>query len=174
MFPIHDSTAPYPNTPQQPCLPSEVHSPNSIDISLKWVSSAQDPTAPPLSHDSTAPHPLKSILLIPEGYVSVDYSVKKDDSLLGIADRFNSRVSDIRNWNNIPYTTTIRVGQKLKIYVPKENQDYFTSIDKTSKIEEKAILVTLESANGNKSEAARRLGITRKTLLKKLKQYGKV
>jgi membrane-bound lytic murein transglycosylase D len=55
--------------------------------------------------------------VIPEGYVSVDYSVKKDDSLLGIADRFNSRVSDIRNWNNIPYTTTIRVGQKLKIYV---------------------------------------------------------
>ncbi|MCH7773470.1 MAG: LysM peptidoglycan-binding domain-containing protein, partial [Bacteroidetes bacterium] len=78
--------------------------------------------------------------LIPEGYVSVEYSVKKDDSLLGIADRFNSRVSDIRNWNNIPYTTTIRVGQKLKIYVPKENQDYFTSIDKTSKIEEKAII----------------------------------
>ncbi len=43
-----------------------------------------------------------------------------------------------------------------------------------SKIEEKAILVTLESAKGNKSEAARRLGITRKTLLKKLKQYGKI
>jgi two-component system response regulator HydG len=42
-----------------------------------------------------------------------------------------------------------------------------------SKIEEKAILSTLESAKGNKSETARRLGITRKTLLKKLKQYGK-
>lgn len=42
-----------------------------------------------------------------------------------------------------------------------------------SEIEEKAILTTFESANGNKSETARRLGITRKTLLKKLKQYGK-
>ncbi len=42
-----------------------------------------------------------------------------------------------------------------------------------SKIEEKAILSTLESAKGNKSETARRLGITRKTLLKKLKSYGK-
>ncbi|MCD4678490.1 MAG: sigma-54 dependent transcriptional regulator [Desulfobacula sp.] len=42
-----------------------------------------------------------------------------------------------------------------------------------SQIEEKAIVSTLESAGGNKSEAARRLGITRKTLLKKLKQYGK-
>jgi two-component system response regulator HydG len=41
-----------------------------------------------------------------------------------------------------------------------------------SKIEETAILSTLESAGGNKSETARRLGITRKTLLNKLKQYG--
>ena len=41
-----------------------------------------------------------------------------------------------------------------------------------SKVEEKAILSTLAAAEGNKSEAARRLGITRKTLLKKLKQYG--
>jgi len=39
-------------------------------------------------------------------------------------------------------------------------------------IEKKAILNTLEAANGNKSEAARRLGITRKTLHKKLKAYG--
>ncbi|MGD9042131.1 MAG: sigma-54 dependent transcriptional regulator [Desulfobacterales bacterium] len=39
-------------------------------------------------------------------------------------------------------------------------------------IEKAAILNTLESAGGNKSEAARRLGITRKTLHKKLKAYG--
>jgi len=43
-----------------------------------------------------------------------------------------------------------------------------------SQAEEKVILSTLESAGGNKSEASRRLGITRKTLLKKLKQYGKI
>lgn len=42
-----------------------------------------------------------------------------------------------------------------------------------SEIEESAILSTLESARGNKSETARRLGITRKTLLSKLKQYGR-
>ncbi|MEE8399266.1 MAG: sigma-54 dependent transcriptional regulator [Desulfobacterales bacterium] len=39
-------------------------------------------------------------------------------------------------------------------------------------VEKKTILRTLESAGGNKSEAARRLGITRKTLHKKLKRYG--
>ena len=39
-------------------------------------------------------------------------------------------------------------------------------------VERKTILKTLESSSGNKSETARRLGITRKTLHKKLKKYG--
>ncbi|MBC8418751.1 MAG: sigma-54 dependent transcriptional regulator [Pseudomonadota bacterium] len=39
-------------------------------------------------------------------------------------------------------------------------------------MERETILKTLESTAGNKSEAARRLGITRKTLHKKLKKYG--
>lgn len=39
-------------------------------------------------------------------------------------------------------------------------------------VERLTILKTLEAAGGNKSEAARRLGITRRTLHKKLKSYG--
>ena len=39
-------------------------------------------------------------------------------------------------------------------------------------VEKDAVLRTLEAVGGNKSEAARRLGITRKTLHKKLKRYG--
>jgi len=39
-------------------------------------------------------------------------------------------------------------------------------------VEKKTILKTLDSAGGNKSETARRLGITRRTLHKKLKKYG--
>lgn len=39
-------------------------------------------------------------------------------------------------------------------------------------VEKDAILKTLETAQGNKSEAARRLGITRRTLHKRLKKYG--
>ena len=37
--------------------------------------------------------------------------------------------------------------------------------------EKKMILQTLEETGGNKSEAARRLGITRKTLQNKLQKY---
>jgi two-component system response regulator HydG len=39
-------------------------------------------------------------------------------------------------------------------------------------IEKRAILATLEATGGNKSETARKLGINRKTLHKKLKSYG--
>ncbi|SHK80903.1 two-component system, NtrC family, response regulator HydG [Desulfatibacillum alkenivorans DSM 16219] len=39
-------------------------------------------------------------------------------------------------------------------------------------VEKKAILTTLRAVDGNKSEAARRLGITRKTLHSKLAKYG--
>ena len=39
-------------------------------------------------------------------------------------------------------------------------------------IEKEAIMATLEDSGGNKSETARRLGINRKTLHKKLKDYG--
>jgi two-component system response regulator HydG len=38
--------------------------------------------------------------------------------------------------------------------------------------EKMVILKTLDEVEGNKSEAARRLGITRKTLLSKLNKYG--
>jgi two-component system response regulator HydG len=39
-------------------------------------------------------------------------------------------------------------------------------------VEKAAVLQTLETCGGNKSETARRLGVTRKTLHKKLKKYG--
>ncbi len=71
----------------------------------------------------------------PDGLVPVNYRVKKNDSLLGIADLFNTRVSDLRNWNNIPYTTTIIVGQNLTIYVPEDKKDFYASLDDQSPIE---------------------------------------
>jgi two-component system response regulator HydG len=41
-------------------------------------------------------------------------------------------------------------------------------------VEKRSILEAVNACGGNKSEAARRLGITRKTLRKKLDKYEKV
>ncbi|BDQ02107.1 LysM peptidoglycan-binding domain-containing protein [Ignavibacterium sp.] len=83
-------------------------------------------------------------ILQPEGTVPVTYQVKKNDSLLGIADLFNCRVSDIRNWNSIPYTRSIKVGETLTIFVPENQKDYYASLDKTTEITSKT--------NSNNSE----------------------
>ena len=88
---------------------------------------------------------------MPEGTVPVTYRVKNDDSLLGIANLFNSRVSDLRNWNNIPYTTTIKVGQTLNIYVPQEMKDYYSSLDKTTEIETNSNVVTTKTSKTTKN-----------------------
>lgn len=74
------------------------------------------------------------IQLKPAGKVVVTYKVKQNESLLGIADLFNVRVSDLRNWNNIPYTETIKVSQTLNVYIPEEKAEYYASLDnQTSK-----------------------------------------
>jgi membrane-bound lytic murein transglycosylase D len=89
--------------------------------------------------------------IVPEGNVAVTYKVKSDDSLLGIADLFNSRISDIRNWNNIPYTTTIKVGQTLTIYVPESMKDYYASLDKSREVENNSNIVSTKSNNRSSS-----------------------
>jgi two-component system response regulator HydG len=55
--------------------------------------------------------------------------------------------------------------EPLPLFVEKNNHISLEQVEKA------AILSTMKSVAGNKSEAARRLGITRKTLHKKLKKY---
>ena len=79
--------------------------------------------------------------IIPNGKALVNYTVKQSESLLGIADLFKVRVSDLRNWNAIPYTAVLKVGQQLNIYVPEEKRDFFASLDKLSATEKKTTAV---------------------------------
>ncbi|MCX6173788.1 MAG: LysM peptidoglycan-binding domain-containing protein [Ignavibacteriales bacterium] len=76
----------------------------------------------------------------PEGKSPVTYTVKSKDNLIDIADLFKVRVTDIRNWNNLPYTTTIKVGQELSIYEPNEKVEYFSSLDKMSEAEKNNLI----------------------------------
>lgn len=81
----------------------------------------------------------------PVGKVPVSYSVKRKESLLSIADLFDVRVSDIRNWNNIPYTEQIKVGQSLTIFVPQDKKDYYASLEIQSSQEKKTLVTEKKS-----------------------------
>ena len=56
--------------------------------------------------------------------------------------------------------------------MPEPEQPPAAGARPLEEVEKATILTTLKAADGNKSEAARRLGITRRTLHKKLKAYG--
>ncbi len=87
-------------------------------------------------------------VVAPEGTSKVEYTVKKGDKLLTIAELFDTRIADIRNWNNLPYTTTVRVGQKLTLFVPEEKTEYYSQMDNYSEQEKSKIT----AMNDNDSE----------------------
>lgn len=65
----------------------------------------------------------------------------------------------------------IRLTPEQKEYRIETRADEYPD-EPLDEMEKRAIAVMLERTGGNKSEASRRLGITRKTLHKKLKEYG--
>ena len=79
-------------------------------------------------------------VIIPSDKELVNYKVKRGDNLVNIADIFNIRVSELRNWNNIPYTSSIYVGQKLNIYVKKDKQKYYASMDKLDRSQKLSVI----------------------------------
>jgi membrane-bound lytic murein transglycosylase D len=66
------------------------------------------------------------------------YTVKSGDNLGFIADWYDISVQEIKNANNI-YGTRIRVGQKLKIYVPKGRSTKYARINSMSFAEKQAL-----------------------------------
>ena len=54
----------------------------------------------------------------PKGHEKIIYTVKRNDTLSEIADRHHVGLSKLRRWNDLRYTSMIKPGQKLVIYVP--------------------------------------------------------
>ncbi|MGB3224638.1 MAG: helix-turn-helix domain-containing protein, partial [Desulforhopalus sp.] len=69
----------------------------------------------------------------------------------------------------LPATITESYADKVEWVAPPQP---ITTNRSLEEVEKETILATLEANAGNKSETARRLGINRKTLHKKLKDYG--
>ncbi len=78
--------------------------------------------------------------------------------------------SDYLSEKDFPVISGFKIKNDETISQPPPiNGDGTTPLEE---VEKATILKTMEASGGNKSEAARRLGITRKTLHKKLKAYG--
>ena len=66
-----------------------------------------------------------------QGKDKVLYTVKSGDNLGFISEWFHVGVSDLRYWNNI-YRNLIRVGQKLVVYVPQGQADFYANVNTMS------------------------------------------
>ncbi len=69
---------------------------------------------------------------------TVNYTVKKGDGLLLIADLFDCRVSDIKKWNGMK-KDAIYSGQKLKLQVPKKKLAEYKKINSLSASQKKKL-----------------------------------
>ncbi|HTY09790.1 MAG TPA: LysM peptidoglycan-binding domain-containing protein [Bacteroidota bacterium] len=66
--------------------------------------------------------------VVPAGRDKIAYVVKKKDTLGHIAEWFDVRASDLRNWNNIPYGRSIQIGQTINVWVPTEKLAQYTKV----------------------------------------------
>jgi membrane-bound lytic murein transglycosylase D len=63
----------------------------------------------------------------PANSSTMSYTVKSGDTVGHIAEWYDVRAWQVRAWNNVQ--NTIRVGQRLTVYVPNNRADYFSQVD---------------------------------------------
>jgi membrane-bound lytic murein transglycosylase D len=73
-----------------------------------------------------------------KGKTKLIYVVQDGDNLGYISEWFKVSLSDLRYWNDI-YRNTIRVGQKLAVYVDPAKSEYYSKINSMS-FEDKQLL----------------------------------
>jgi membrane-bound lytic murein transglycosylase D len=61
--------------------------------------------------------------VIPRGYKKIIYTVKKGDTIGGIAEVYHTRASNIRAWNGLYYGQYIYPKQPLTIWVPENSTE---------------------------------------------------
>ncbi len=70
--------------------------------------------------------------LPPDNSTLLYYTIKSGDNLGYIASWYGVKVRQIEDWNNIYDPRRLKLGRKLKIYVPEDKADYYRPVDKLS------------------------------------------
>jgi membrane-bound lytic murein transglycosylase D len=87
-----------------------------------------------------------------KGKTKLFYTVKDGDNLGFISTWYHVSLSDIRYWNNI-YRNTIRIGQKLAVYVDPSKSEYYSKIDAMSIAEKQALSGKTVTSNAVTSQS---------------------
>ena len=87
------------------------------------------------------------------GKTAIYYTVKSGDNLGYIADWFDTYVSTLKSWNGL-YSSNIRVGKKLLIYVPNDKVQFYSSINTMSFDEKKNISSHSSFSNSTASSSS--------------------
>jgi membrane-bound lytic murein transglycosylase D len=90
----------------------------SVERSVTPKKSKARPT--PRTVSGKAPDPVNKTKLL--------YTVRKGNTLGHIAEWYDCRAADIRNWNNIPYGRPIYEGQVLAVWVDAARADEYRSV----------------------------------------------
>jgi membrane-bound lytic murein transglycosylase D len=80
-----------------------------------------------------------------EGKSELAYRVKRGDTIGHIAEWFQCRATDIRNWNDIPYGRPIYAGQTLSVWVDSDQLDRFQKVTGMSFEEKEKLTRTVAS-----------------------------
>ncbi|MCK5856172.1 MAG: LysM peptidoglycan-binding domain-containing protein [Bacteroidales bacterium] len=70
--------------------------------------------------------------LPPDNSKLMHYTIKSGDNLGYIASWYGVKVRQIEDWNNIYDPRRLKLGKKLKIYVPENKASYYSGIDAMS------------------------------------------
>jgi membrane-bound lytic murein transglycosylase D len=74
-----------------------------------------------------------------KGKAKLIYTVKDGDNLGFISEWYMVGLSELRYWNNI-YRNTIRIGQKLVVYVDPSKSEYYSKVNSMSFTEKQAMI----------------------------------
>ena len=83
---------------------------------------------PPAPNRAYLGEPVKNLQI--EGQTKLTYKLKPGDVLGVIAERYDVKVSDLKYWNNIYNERKIRAGQNIFIFVPDEQAEYYSSLER--------------------------------------------
>jgi membrane-bound lytic murein transglycosylase D len=95
-------------------------------------------------------NPTRSSYISPDvkGKTKLYYTVKDGDNLGFISEWYRVGLSDLRYWNDI-YGNTIRVGQRLAVYVDPSKSDFYSTINSMSFAEKQSSIGKSIQANSN-------------------------